>query len=107
MSLGFYLKVIYCLCARSCANRVGFYMIPYIRAHSLGVGLPNDKKLVCLTSEESYCILDLYVHDHMLVLRRKAYQKESYDVAPDTGKNPHLVPDFYVQDWLIQFLVLG
>ncbi len=44
MSLGFYLKVIYCLCARSCANRVDFYTIPYIRAHSLGVGLSNVRK---------------------------------------------------------------
>ncbi len=61
MSLGFYLKVIYCLCARSCANRVDSYTIPYIRAHSLGVGLSNVRKLVCLTSEESYHVLDLYV----------------------------------------------
>jgi hypothetical protein len=30
MSLGFYSKVIYCLCTRIRANRVGFYMIPYI-----------------------------------------------------------------------------
>jgi hypothetical protein len=36
----------------------------------------------------------------------KAYRKESYDVAPDAGKNPYLVLDFYAQDWLIQFLVV-
>ncbi len=35
MSLGFYLKVIYCLCMRSCANHVGFYTIPYIQARIL------------------------------------------------------------------------
>ncbi len=44
MSLGFYLKVIYCLCTRSCANRVGFCTIPYIQVHILGVGLSNIRK---------------------------------------------------------------
>ncbi len=56
MSLGFYLKVIYCLCVRSCANRVGFYTIPYIRTHSLGVGLSYVRialALACLTSEST------------------------------------------------------
>jgi hypothetical protein len=43
----------------------------------------------------------------MLVYCKKAYRKEFYDVAPDAGKNPYLVLDFYVQDWLIQFLVVG
>jgi hypothetical protein len=51
------------LCARSRANRVDFYMISYIRAHILSVGLSNLRKLACLTSEESNCVLDLYVCD--------------------------------------------
>ncbi len=36
--------MIFCLCVRSRANRVGFYTIPYIRAHILGVGLSNIRK---------------------------------------------------------------
>jgi hypothetical protein len=60
-------EMIFRLCARSCANHVDFYTISYIRVHILSVGLSNVRKLACLTSEESYCILDLYVRDHMLV----------------------------------------
>ncbi len=36
--------MIFCLCVRSRANRVGFYMIPYIQAHILGVGSANARK---------------------------------------------------------------
>jgi hypothetical protein len=60
-------EMIFHLCARSHANRVDFYTISYIQAHILSVGLSNVRKLACLTSEESYRILDLYVRDHMLV----------------------------------------
>jgi hypothetical protein len=67
MSLRLAKEMIFCLCARSRAYRVDFYMISYIRAHILSVGLSNVRKLACLTSEESYCVLDLYVRDHMLV----------------------------------------
>jgi hypothetical protein len=44
MSLGFYLKVIYSLCAMSRANYVGFYAIPNIQALVLGVGSANARK---------------------------------------------------------------
>jgi hypothetical protein len=63
MSLRLAEKMIIRLCARSRANRVDFYTISYIRVHILSVGLSNIRKLACLTSEESYRILDLYVRD--------------------------------------------
>ena len=67
MSLRLAEEMIFRLCARSRANRVDFYTISYVRAHILSVGLSNVRKLACLTSEESYHVLDLYVRDHMLV----------------------------------------
>jgi hypothetical protein len=63
MSLRLAEEMIFHLCARSHANLVDIYTISYIRAHILSVGLSNVRKLACLTSEESYCILDLYKHD--------------------------------------------
>jgi hypothetical protein len=68
MTLGFYLKMIYCLCARSRANRVGFYTISYIQVHILSMGLSNVRKLACPTSGESYHILDLYVRDGLWIV---------------------------------------
>jgi hypothetical protein len=44
MSLRLAEEMIFCLCARSRANRVGFYTIPYIQAHILGVGLSNVRE---------------------------------------------------------------
>jgi hypothetical protein len=38
MSLRLAEEMIFSLRVRGCANRVGFYTIPYIRAHILGVG---------------------------------------------------------------------
>ncbi len=67
MSLRLAEEMIFRLCARSHANRVDFYTISCIRVHILSVSLSNVRKLACLTSEESYRILDLYVRDHMLV----------------------------------------
>jgi hypothetical protein len=43
--------MIFSLCARGRANRVGFYTIPYIQAHILGVGSANTRKRHCLTLE--------------------------------------------------------
>jgi hypothetical protein len=63
MSLRLAEEMFFHLCARTCANCVDFYMISNIRAHILSVGLSNVGKLACLTSEESYCALDLYVRD--------------------------------------------
>jgi hypothetical protein len=63
MSLRLAEEMIFRLCARSRANRVEFYMISYIRVHILSVGLSNIRKLACLTSEEFYRVLDLYVRD--------------------------------------------
>ncbi len=67
MSLRLAKEMIFPLCARSRANRVDYYTISYIRVHILSIGLSNIRKLACLTSEESYHVLDLYVRDHMLV----------------------------------------
>ncbi len=59
MSLRLAEEMIFRLCARSHANRVGFYTTPYIQAHILGLGLSNVKA----RRRESYHILDLYVRD--------------------------------------------
>jgi hypothetical protein len=67
MSLRLAEEMIFRLCARSCASCVDFYMISYIQVHILSIGLSKIRKLACLTIEESYRILDLYVRDHMLV----------------------------------------
>ncbi len=44
MSLRLAEEMIFSLRARGCANHVGFYMIPYIRAHILGIGSANARK---------------------------------------------------------------
>jgi hypothetical protein len=44
MSLRLPEKMIFRLCVRSRANCVGFYTIPYIQAHILGIGLSNVRK---------------------------------------------------------------
>ncbi len=44
MSLGLAEEMIFSLHARSPANRVGFYTIPDIRAHILGIGSANARK---------------------------------------------------------------
>ena len=43
--------MIFHLCARSRANRVGFYTTPYIQAHILGIGSANARKRHRLTPE--------------------------------------------------------
>jgi hypothetical protein len=63
MSLGFYLKVIYGLCARSCANCVGFYTIPYIRAHILVFALLTSESINFRRRKESHHVLDHLVRD--------------------------------------------
>jgi hypothetical protein len=47
MSLRLAEEMIFSLRARGHANRVGFYTIPYIRAHILGVGSANARKRHC------------------------------------------------------------
>ncbi len=47
MSLRLAKEMIFSLHARGCANHVGFYMVPYIRAHILGVGSANARKHHC------------------------------------------------------------
>ncbi len=44
MSLRLAEEMIFSLCTRGPANRVGFYTIPYIQAHILGVGSANARK---------------------------------------------------------------
>jgi hypothetical protein len=51
MSLRLAEEMIFSLRARGRANRVGFYMIPYIRAHIFGVGSANARKHHCPTLE--------------------------------------------------------
>ncbi len=63
MSLGFYLKVIYSLLARSRANRVGFYMIPYIRVHVLAFALLTSESINFWCRKESHHVLDHLVRD--------------------------------------------
>jgi hypothetical protein len=44
MSLRLAEEMTFHICARSCANRVGFYTTPYIQVHILGIGLSNVRK---------------------------------------------------------------
>ncbi len=44
MSLRLADEMIFSLCARSHVYHVGFYMIPYIRAHIFGIGSANARK---------------------------------------------------------------
>ena len=87
MSLRLVEEMIFCLCARSRTNRVDFYTISNIRAHILSVGLSNVGKLACLTSEESYCALDLYVRMvvgsevSLLLIRMTQYCCTNYYLA--------------------------
>ncbi len=63
MSLRLAEEMIFSLCASSCANRVGFYTIPYIQAHILGVGSANARKCNFWCQKESYHIKDHFVCD--------------------------------------------
>ncbi len=63
MSLRLAEEMIFSLRARSRANHVGFYMIPYIRAHILGVGSANARKCNFWRQKESYHILDHFLRD--------------------------------------------
>ncbi len=63
MSLRLAEEMIFGLRARSCANCVGFYMIPYIWAHILVLALlmPESVNFWCL--KESHYVLDHFVRD--------------------------------------------
>jgi hypothetical protein len=63
MSIGFYLKVIYGLHARSRANRVGFYTIPCIQAHILAFALLTPESINFRHRKESHHVLDHLVQD--------------------------------------------
>jgi hypothetical protein len=63
MSLRLAEEMIFSLRARGRANRVGFYMIPYIQAHILGVGSANAKSIIAQCRKESHHVLDHFVHD--------------------------------------------
>jgi hypothetical protein len=63
MSLGFYLKVIYGLRVRNCANCVGFYTIPYIRTHILALALLTPESINFQRRKESHHVLDHLVRD--------------------------------------------
>jgi hypothetical protein len=94
MSLRLAEEMIFRLCARSRANCLDFYTISYIRAHILSVGLSNVRKLACLTSEESYRVLDLYVRDHILSVGLSNVRK----LACPTSEESYRVLDLYVRD---------
>ncbi len=55
--------MIFCLRTRSCANCVGFYMIPYIRAHILALALLMPESVNFWCRKESHHILDHFVRD--------------------------------------------
>ena len=60
MSLRLADEMNFSLCARSCVYHVGFYRIPYIRVHILGVGSANARKHHRLMPESiSSCIRSL------------------------------------------------
>jgi hypothetical protein len=63
MSLRLAEEMIFGLRARSRANHVGFYTIPYIRAHILGVGSSNARKRNFWRRKESYHVLDHLVRN--------------------------------------------
>jgi hypothetical protein len=55
--------MIFGLCARSCANRVGFYTIPYIQAHILALALLMPESINFWCWKESHHVLDHFVCD--------------------------------------------
>ncbi len=65
MSLRLAEEMIFSLRPRSRANCVGFYTIPYIRAHILGIGLANARKCNFWRQKESYHVLDHFIHDRL------------------------------------------
>jgi hypothetical protein len=63
MSLRLADEMIFSLRARSHAYHVGFYTMPYIRAHIFGVGSANARKQYCLMLERISSLLDCIVRD--------------------------------------------
>jgi hypothetical protein len=63
MSLRLVDEMIFSLHVRSRANCVGFYMIPYIRAHIFGNALLTPESIIPRHQKESHRILDHFVHD--------------------------------------------
>jgi hypothetical protein len=63
MSLRLAEEMIFSLCARSHTNRVGFYTIPYIRAHIFALALLMPESINFQCQKESHHILDHFVHD--------------------------------------------
>jgi hypothetical protein len=63
MSIRLAEEMIFSLRARSHANCVGFYAIPYIQVHILGVGSANTRKCNFVHQKESYHVLDHFVRD--------------------------------------------
>ncbi len=56
-------EMIFSLCARSRANRVGFYTIPYIRAHILALALLTPESVKFWCQKESHHVLDHFIRD--------------------------------------------
>ncbi len=63
MSLRLAEEMIFSLRARSRANRVGVYTIPYIQAHILGIGSANARKCNFWRQKKSCQVLDHFVRD--------------------------------------------
>ncbi len=63
MSLRLAEEMIFSLRTRNCANHVGFYVIPYIQAHILGVGSTNTRKCNFWCWKKSCLVLDHLVRD--------------------------------------------
>ncbi len=56
-------EMIFSLRVRSCANRVGFYTIPYIRVHILALALLTLESVIAQRWKESHHVLDHFVCD--------------------------------------------
>jgi hypothetical protein len=63
MSLRLAEEMIFSLRTRGCANRVGFYMIPYIRRISLALALLMPESIIAQCRKESHHVLDHLVRD--------------------------------------------
>ncbi len=63
MSLRLTEEMIFGLRTRSRANRVGFYTIPYIRAHILALALLMPESVIARCRKESHQVLDHFVRD--------------------------------------------
>ncbi len=63
MSLRLAEEMIFSLRVRSRANHVGFYTIPYIQVHILGIGSANARKCNFWRQKEFYQVLDHFVRD--------------------------------------------